>query len=127
TRSKRDWSSDVCSSDLSPINPISNEISVLFSMRVAGVDAFSSGTGFSSTTSEVVGSGIESVPCVRLEIQLTSVNVTIKTITINKLKLHNIVSVSGFTPIKSSKKCPSVAIKSGADAESPPCQSKNPL
>src|SRR5699024_1199533 len=87
----------------------------------------SSGTGFSSTTSQVVGSGIESVPCVRLKIQLTSGSVTIKTITINKLKLLNIVSVAGTTPIKTSKKLPSVTIKSGSDAERPPCQSKNPL
>src|SRR5699024_12684683 len=100
---------------------------MLFSIRVAGVDTSSSGTGFSSTTSQVVGSGIESVPCLRLKIQLTSGSVTIKTITINKLKLLNIDSVAGTTPIKSSKKCPSVAIKSGADAESPPCQRNNQL
>src|SRR5699024_5185417 len=99
---------------------------MLFSIRVAGVDTSSSGTGFSSTTSQVVGSGIESVPCVRLKIQLTSGSVTIKTITLNKLKLLNIVSDAGTTPIKSSKKCPSVAIKSRADAENLPCLSKNP-
>src|SRR5699024_1864548 len=100
---------------------------MIFSIRVAGVDTSSSGTGISSTTSQVFGSGTESVRCVRLKIQLTSGSVTIKTITINKLQLLNIVSGAGTTPSKSSKKCPSVAIKSGADAERPPCQSKNPL
>src|SRR5699024_2237241 len=100
---------------------------MLFSIRVAGVDTSSSGTGFSSTTSLVVGSGIESVPCIRLKIQLRSGSKTIKTIKKNKLKLLNIDSVAGTTPMKSSKKYPSVAIKTGADAESPPCQSQNPL